>query len=189
MSEANFFIAAGKSLTVVRTFRERWEKGQKATVEVQKEWVNPDKGILCLWADNDSAVHGLGVTDDAEIPEGFRIDKKVGRVTFKKGTRVRVIVPDLRRKVGKALEKRFAETRKQGSTDLARALGLTSLFSGEGGSGGFRMPWIGLEQLGSDWVLQVDVEYKFEPPGAVPLKRSDYWSRKEAKEARARGLA
>jgi len=175
MSETNYFIAAGDSLDVVNRFRAWWESGCDAIDAVKAEFVKGD--IVCVWAST-SYVFGFGMRQGGEVPKGLRIDKKQGTQTIEEET-VAIVVPDLRTKKGREIDKKLNKTRRGDSTDLARMLGLNSLFAGPRG---YRMPGIGLEQLGDDWILAVDEDYEFEPPGAIPMKRSDYWTRKEAHE-------
>jgi len=128
---------------------------------------------------------GFAFDKNACLPAGLRWDKNHGH----RG----MAVPNLRFKEGRNIRDRLCNpTCPSTWTVNAWIMGddnsmyFLGPYAGKPGAGAIGI--VGFEKLGDDWVLKVPTPDKGKAPApldAVPMRRSEYWARKEAQEAEA----
>ena len=170
---AHYFIARGRSAEAVTNY-----------VAAREEALVEGKAIMTrLGASNmyyqGSRLYGFGFTDSSAVDP-----KQLRRDPHNPG----VWVPAARFKIGKALRD---EMELYGSDpdvgDLMQALvGTVALFMPNPSGRGMVGATCGYEKLGDDWVITMPEDREgsvLTPIDAVPMKRSEYWSRREADAA------
>lgn len=170
--ETDYYVAAGRSLEAVERYQQEALAHRKAG-QALKVQLGAD-GVFEI----ENRIVGFAFDPKANLPAGLRWDKK----HRSRG----MAVPDLRCKEGKVI--RDALPKCPDSWVFNQwILGNRALYvlgphpNGHSGAIGV----VGFEKLGDDWVLKVPVPDKGDAPApldAVPLKRSEYWSRKEAQQ-------
>ena len=180
--EVDFYIARGRSLERLLAFRERVSAHQELWWKVGQEL-----GANQLWCSGVSGTEAFGW----DFPEGSTPPDSV-RTTKKHPN---MWAPNPRTASGKALLARLAacppEKRTFTSTLFEGVEGSREVAGGfvvgRGERGGFIVVGVSFEKLGDDWILWVPRSEEGSPsptpPDAEPLKKSDYWLRREALEA------
>jgi hypothetical protein len=178
-SDTKYYIAAGRSLEAVEDYKRKaeahLEMAHALVGEIGADGVYRDGNRIC----------GFGFPEGMDLPPGFRWERQGPG-------KVKIAVPHKGRKEGKAIAARMEEAPHPHSWDFNIAvLGKPDYFLGPDPFGrGMRTGFVGFEELGDDIVLKVPVPDEGRDPApvpfdATPLKRSDYWARKEAEEASA----
>lgn len=172
--ETDYYIARGRSLEAV----ERYQKDALAHRENART-LQTELGATGLF-EIENRVVGFAFDRAAELPVGLRWDKNHGH----RG----MAVPDRRLKEGKDIQKRMDSPTCPSAWDFNHwVLGDRSMYilgphpNGHSSSIGI----VGFEKLGDDWVLRVPVPDTGSAPvplDAEPMKRSEYWARKEAQQ-------
>jgi len=165
--ESRYYIAKGRSLQAVESWREKYRRTMEAGRALAEE-------IGAEHAAYTHSICGFSFKDDI-APEGW---EKAGHVKDRPFFR-----PTRRTKAGRALRDRMTRINVPGLWEFERLLG-----GGEAVIGGNRLALPTFETLGNDVILVIPVakrEEQFTPPDAEPIKASEYWARKEAKEASA----
>lgn len=175
--ETDYYIAKGRSLEAVERYQKEAlahrENGRALQTQLDAQ------GIFEIG----NQVVGFAYDRNCDLPKGLRWDKKNGH----RG----MAVPDRRLKEGKAIQKRLESPACPSSWDFNHwILGDKAMYvlgphpNGHSSSIGI----VGFEHLGGDWVLKVPVPDKGKAPAPIdaePMKRSEYWARKEAQQEAA----
>jgi len=179
--ETDYYIAAGRSLEAI----ERYQREAIAHKENGRALQNElgAEGVF----ERVNQIVGFKFPEDAELPRGLRWHKDYKYMGM--------AVPNLRFREGKRIRDRLCDpecpsTWKVNAWIMGddNSMYFLGPYAGKPGAGAIGI--VGFERLGDDWVLKVPAPDKGKAPApldAVPMKRSEYWARKEAQEAATAG--